>query len=129
MRSQVARRILENTPEETKVFVKLYTDIVVRINQVLKEKGYNQKILAEKLNKRPSEINKWLNADHNMTLKSIAKIHSILGEDIIYVHTKPSLSFANETPLFKKSDYKEKKEYTTWKTIKHNEEKRYQLAS
>jgi transcriptional regulator with XRE-family HTH domain len=85
MKSKVAKRILAETPEETKIFVNLYADIVVRVNQLLKEKALTQKLLAEKLDKRPSEINKWLNGSHNFTLKSIAKIQAELGETIIYV--------------------------------------------
>ncbi|GAA3912362.1 helix-turn-helix domain-containing protein [Chitinophaga oryziterrae] len=84
MRSKVANRILEETPEEIRIFVRQYTDIVIRINQILQEKGYTQKDLAEKMNKRPSEINKWLKGNHNLTLKTIAKLEAELGEPIIY---------------------------------------------
>ena len=40
MRSKVAQRILAETPEETKIFARLYADIVVRVNQLLKAKGF-----------------------------------------------------------------------------------------
>lgn len=72
-------------PEEVKIFVDKYADMVVRINQLLKEKGYSQKDLAEKLGKNPSEISKWLNGDHNFTLRSVAKLEAELGETILYV--------------------------------------------
>ena len=85
MRSEVARRILANTPEETKIFVSLYADILIRIKQLIKEKGLTQKSFAEKLDKRPSEINKWLNGTHNFTIKSLAKIQAELGAPVIYV--------------------------------------------
>lgn len=85
MRSRIAKQILAETPEETKIFVNLYADIVVRVNQLLKEKGLNQKTLAKNLDKSPSEINKWLKGNHNFTLKSIAKLQSELGEAIIYI--------------------------------------------
>ena len=42
MRSKVAQRILAETPEETKIFTRLYADIVVRVNQLLKAKGFSQ---------------------------------------------------------------------------------------
>lgn len=85
MRSKVAKRIQSETPEELRIFVRQYTDIIVRINELIKAKGYTQKDLAEKLNKRPSEINKWLKGNHNLTLKTIAKLEAQLGEPIIYV--------------------------------------------
>ena len=85
MRSKVAKKIQSETPEELRIFVRQYTDIVIRINELIKAKGYTQKDLAEKLNKRPSEINKWLKGNHNLTLKTIAKLEAQLGKPIIYV--------------------------------------------
>ncbi len=85
MRSKVADRILAKTPEDVKIFVRLYADIVVRVNQLLAEKGLSQKDLAEKMDKAPSEISKWLKGEHNFTLRSIAKLEAELGETILYV--------------------------------------------
>ena len=84
MRSKVARRIQEETPEEVRIFVRQYTDIVMRINHLMQARGYTQKQLAEKMNKKPSEINKWLKGNHNLTLKTLAKLEAELGEPIIY---------------------------------------------
>lgn len=85
MRSKTLQRILDKTPKEVEIFVQLYGDLVVRINQLMKEKGYTQKDLAEKLDKKPSEISKWLKGEHNFTLRSIAKLESELGATILYV--------------------------------------------
>lgn len=85
MRSKTFQRILDKTPEEVKIFVRHYGDIVVRINELLEEKGYTQKQLAEKMDKKPSEISKWLNGQHNFTLRSIAKLEAELGAPILYV--------------------------------------------
>ncbi len=85
MRSKIARRILDKTPAETKIFVRLYADIVVRVQELIKEKGITQKQLAEGMNKKPSEISKWLNGEHNFTLRSLAKLEAELGEPLIYV--------------------------------------------
>src|SRR5690606_17341099 len=85
MRSKVAQEILAETPEETRIFVRQYADIVVRINELLLRKGYTQKDLAEKLQKKPSEINKWLKGTHNITLKTLAKMEAVLWAPIISV--------------------------------------------
>lgn len=85
MRSESARRILENTPPETKQFVRKYADMIVRINQLLREKGWTQANLAEKMGKKPSEISRWLSGDHNLTLRSIAKLEVELEADIISI--------------------------------------------
>jgi len=90
MRSKILKEILDETPKEVDAFVKLYGDIVVRVHQILKEKGINQKDLAERLGKTPSEISKWLSGSHNFTLSSLSKLQSELEETIIYVPKKDS---------------------------------------
>ena len=85
MRSKVAKRILDKTPKETKIFVRWYSDLIVRINELLREKELSQQGLAELLDKKPSEISKWLNGDHNFTLRSLAKIQAELEEPILFV--------------------------------------------
>jgi transcriptional regulator with XRE-family HTH domain len=85
MRSKTAKKIQDETPEEVRIFVRQYTDIVVRINAILRKKNLTQKDLADKLKKKPSEISKWLNGYHNLTLKTIAKLEAELGEPIIFI--------------------------------------------
>jgi transcriptional regulator with XRE-family HTH domain len=89
MQSKIAKKIQDETPDEVRIFVRQYTDIVLRINQILREKGYTQKDLAGRMNKRPSEINKWLKRPHNLTLRTLAKLEAELGEPIIYT-SRPS---------------------------------------
>ena len=84
MKSKIAKKIQDETPEEVRIFVRQYADIVVRINQILREKGYTQKDLADRMNKKPSEINKWLKRPHNLTLKTLAKLEAELGEPVIF---------------------------------------------
>jgi transcriptional regulator with XRE-family HTH domain len=90
MRSKIAQRIMAETPEETKIFVKKYGDIVVRVYQILKEKGITQKELAMQMGKTPSEISKWLSGEHNFTLRSLAKLEAELGKEIIYIPKQDS---------------------------------------
>jgi transcriptional regulator with XRE-family HTH domain len=95
MRSKVAEKILAGTPEDVRIFVRQYTNIVVRINELMQLKGFTQKDLAVRMNKRPSEINKWLKGTHNLTLKTIAKLEAELGDSIIYtVLPKPKRQHA-----------------------------------
>ncbi len=84
MRNKQARKILAETPAETKKFISKYADILVRIQELMKEKGIKQVNIADKLNKQPSEISKWLNG-HNLTLKSVAKLEVVLDADILIV--------------------------------------------
>lgn len=85
MRSKVFQRILDNTPKDVDIFVDWYADLVVRINQLLRENNISKKELAEKMDKKPSEISKWLSGEHNFTLRSLAKLSAELGEPLMEV--------------------------------------------
>ena len=88
MRSKTVDRLLKSTPKDVAIFVDLFADLVVRINQLLREKGITKKELAEKLDKKPSEISKWLSGEHNFTLRSLAKLSAELGEPLLEVPKK-----------------------------------------
>ncbi len=128
MRSKIAQRILDETPEDVKIFVRLYADITVRINQLLKQKGISQKDLAEAMDKKPSEISKWLNGEHNFTLRSLAKLQAELKEDIIYVpkirqiektvHASTTMTVYRNLPLKGKNDF-DKYKYKPSKELAH----------
>ncbi|MCB8964883.1 MAG: helix-turn-helix transcriptional regulator [Bacteroidales bacterium] len=96
MKSKIFQEVIDETPEETKIFVRLYADLAVRINQVMRDKGYSQNMLAEKLDKRPSEISKWLNGEHNFTLRSIAKLQAELGETLLEIPVQRPMPEINE---------------------------------
>lgn len=88
MRSKTVDRLLKSTPKDVEIFVDLYADLLVRINELLREKGMTKKKLAEKLDKKPSEISKWLSGEHNFTLRSLAKLSAELGEALLEVPEK-----------------------------------------
>ena len=88
MRSKTVDRLLKSTPKDVKIFVDWYADLVVRINQLLRENDITKKELAEKLDKKPSEISKWFSGEHNFTLRSLAKLSSELGEPLLEVPKK-----------------------------------------
>lgn len=90
MASELFKKSLEKLPLETEVFVRMYVQILKRVNYILEEKGYKQKDLAEQLGKKESEISKWLSGEHNLTLKSLAKLQAALDEEIITVVPTPS---------------------------------------
>jgi transcriptional regulator with XRE-family HTH domain len=119
MRSKVAQRILAETPEETKIFARLYADIVVRVSQLLKTKGLSQKDLADKLEKRPSEVNKWLIGEHNFTLRSLAKLEAELGETIINVPQRKPIGTTGYVTVYRNNNINKEVTYVnTWKKSK-----------
>lgn len=79
------RKTLDEIPPETHIFIRKYTDILDRVQALLDKKGMKRRDLAAALGKSESEVSKWLAGEHNFTLKSIAKLEAVLGEDILVV--------------------------------------------
>ena len=48
MRNKILQEALNEIPKETKIFVRLYTDIVSRINQLLELKNMSQMVFSNK---------------------------------------------------------------------------------
>ena len=60
--------------------------LAVLIAEGIKAKGWTQKEFAEKVNKRPSEITKWLSGTHNFTVDTLTQIEFVLD---IYFFSQP----------------------------------------
>lgn len=93
--SKIIDSALDNINPVNKKFIEKNFDIVEEIYALLESNGMSQKDLADKLGKRESEISKWLSGSHNLTLKSIAKIESVFGQDIIYSASSAKKRFRN----------------------------------
>ena len=77
--------LVKQIPERISREVDLFLDIVYRIDEILKRKGWSQADLAKAMGKKEPEISKWLGGGHNFTIATIAKIEAALGEEILSV--------------------------------------------
>lgn len=80
--------IRKSASKEIDLYLTRSFDIVDRIHEILSSKNLDQKDLALLLNKKESEISKWMTGTHNFTLKTLIKIEEILDAPIIKVVTK-----------------------------------------
>lgn len=71
--------------KEIERFVEKNMAITEKIRLALEQKGWKALDLAKALDKSPSEVSKWLTGMHNLTLKSITKMETALGIDLINV--------------------------------------------
>ena len=79
-------------PEITKLVEKNMA-IANKIHEMLEARGLKAADLARMLNKKPSEISKWLTGTHTFTTKTITKIETILGEDIIHIEAQKEIVY------------------------------------
>lgn len=83
--------LAENGSPEIARLVEKNLAIANKIHEMLKERGIKPADLARMLDKKPSEISKWLTGTHTFTTKTITKIETVLGDDII--HIEPQKQF------------------------------------
>jgi transcriptional regulator with XRE-family HTH domain len=92
-------------PTEIDLFVTRSFDIVDRIQEILILKQLDQKDLADLLEKKESEISKWMSGTHNFTIKTIARIEKVLGSSIVKVVRKESQIQKHPTLFLVKKEY------------------------
>ena len=85
MPSLIFEKAIQRISEEKLSEIRLSIEIVERIDVLMQKHNINQKQLAQKLGKNPSEINKWLSGTHNFTLKTISRLENLFGEPILSV--------------------------------------------
>lgn len=77
--SPLMEEIYQNIPQTTFDFVANRMALASRINEAIKIRDWSQKQFAEAMNKRPSEISKWLSGTHNFTTDTLWHIEQVLG--------------------------------------------------
>lgn len=82
--------------------------IANKIHELLQQRDLKPADLARLLDKKPSEISKWLTGTHTFTTKTITKIETVLGEDIIHIEAQ--------------------KEYVYFKVIVKDQEQEQEMA-
>jgi transcriptional regulator with XRE-family HTH domain len=78
----------KNGNPEIDKLVEINLAIANKIHELLKKRGLKPADLARLLDKKPSEISKWLTGMHTFTTKTIAKIGTVLNEDIIHIEAQ-----------------------------------------
>lgn len=79
------RQIVDETPAELKTQLRFSDSIAEKLDNLLKERGMSQRELARNTGKTEAEVSRWLGGTHNFTLRTLAKISTALGEDLITV--------------------------------------------
>jgi transcriptional regulator with XRE-family HTH domain len=96
MESNIFFEILKNIPQKVRNFTRLSMGIAADIDDILKQKKMSQKMFADLMEKKESEISKWLSGSHNFTIKSIAKIEEKLNTQILFIASEVTLRPSDE---------------------------------
>ena len=74
---------VKNIPLEIRKETSFRFAVSDKIHKLLTDKGMTQKELARKMGKTEAEVSVWLSGQHNFTLRTLAKISVVFGEDLI----------------------------------------------
>lgn len=91
MANRTRKRERADVPSWRRHFVEKYqTDLIIRVNRVLEEKGWSQQDLRNELEEKgivwsKARVSQVLSGDENLTLETVSKIEDALGEDILEV--------------------------------------------
>lgn len=69
--------------EDVKKEMELSYAISYRIDCALRDRGLTQKQFAKMVGKTEAEVSRWLSGRHNFTIRTLAKISTALGVDVI----------------------------------------------
>ena len=83
--STLFQQALSEVPKDLKIQIDLSFALADKLDAILNEKGLSQKEFAKMIGKTEAEVSRWLGGTHNFTLKTIAKISSVLNVDLISV--------------------------------------------
>lgn len=78
-------QIVDETPQELKTQLRYSDSIAEKLDRILKERGVSQREFAKNVGKTEAEVSRWLGGTHNFTLRTLAKISTVLGVDMISV--------------------------------------------
>ena len=79
------RETLASMPQDVTKQVDWSFAIADKIATRLKELGISQKEFALMVGKTQAEVSRWLSGTHNFTIRTLAKISAVLGQDFIKV--------------------------------------------
>lgn len=98
--SPVIKQLLsEISPVEKK---QTYTKMTIaaRLDDLIKARGWSKSVFAEKVNKNPSEITKWLSGTQNFTIDTLAEIAFALNMPIAELFEPQNVQVINKMQIF-----------------------------
>jgi transcriptional regulator with XRE-family HTH domain len=99
----------KSKPNDTFQIIKL--QVADAISSELATRGWNQKDLASELGKSPSEVSKWLNEKHNITLDTLLKLLGVFNLTLQVEAVSSRTLISESTYTYKKNAHVIKKRF------------------
>lgn len=133
MNPEIRKKYLDRKKEnakKTSSYVDLSDNIAISILEALKRANINKTEFAKKIGKDASVISRWLNGQHNFTVKTIVDIENTLNQKIIFTSNKINQTKNIDKPLVVlRFDSIYKNKFSKLTREKDNSEKKVLLSS
>jgi transcriptional regulator with XRE-family HTH domain len=81
--SPLIKKILSEIPPVVELKVHTRMTLAAHLDDIITARGWGKSEFAEKVNKNPSEITKWLSGTHNFTIDTLAEIAVALNMSVV----------------------------------------------
>lgn len=101
-RSRVISELLNEITPVEKMQTSTKMDLAARIDDLITTKGWSKSEFAEKVNKQPSEITRWLSGTQNFTLDTLSEIAVVLNMPVAELFVPKQVQVINKVHLIVK---------------------------
>ena len=95
-KSRIISELLNEITPVEKMQASIKMTLAARIDDLLLKRGYGKSEFAEKMNKNPSEITKWLSGTQNFTIDTLSEIAVALEISITELFIPKQIQVLNE---------------------------------
>ena len=95
-KSQIISELLNEITPVEKMQASTKMTLAARIDDLILTRGYGKSEFAEKVNKNPSEITKWLSGTQNFTIDTLSEIAVALEISIAELFVPKEIQVVNE---------------------------------
>ena len=98
-RSLVVSELLNEITPAEKMQTSTKMSLAARLDDLITAKGWGKSEFAEKVNKNPSEITKWLSGTQNFTIDTLSEIAVALGISVSELFVPKQVQVINKVHL------------------------------
>lgn len=103
--SPLIKKILEEITPKQKQRVANKMLLAARLDDLMQARGWSKSQFAEKVDRNPSEITKWLSGTHNFTLETLTDISMVFGISLSELHEPKEVQVIYKTHFVVRTEY------------------------
>ncbi len=104
-KSRIVTELLSEITPVEKIQTSTKMTLAARLDDLIAARGWGKSEFAEKVNKNPSEITKWLSGTQNFTIDTLAEIAVALGMSVVELFAPKRVQVINKVKIVVKVEH------------------------